>query len=452
MKIDEIIIGKRYRKELGDMDLLKQSIRELGLLHPIILRKGTKELIAGYRRFCVLKEMGTTDLVEGVHVSFIDIESIVRGEYDENICRKDFTISEKVAIFDAVKEEQLRLSLARQILAGCDTPARPREPDGKKPANNTQKKVYGEARYQAAQAVGLHQNTLRKAGEIVRAARQEPQKYGHLVKEMDTTGKVDPIFQKYMQEKLRPMTLTELCPELARLSADPGSRVPEFLVDAMSRLTLDHQDELVRFYRDILPEVKRSDFERSLKTISKANAIGELTQDTAYEFLKHILEYTRLISQEWMFLPQVRQVASLIMSVAKANETATILDKLDFFMIGLAGFVDMTCNYLKVANTEGILESLPENVLEKYLAAIDAFQMLYESKLPRQVGAMRLKEKEREERSSGPTIRDHANAMKANEMITDAAEGNIRYYKNQIAGLIQSFREGANRLKSPGTA
>jgi len=44
------------------------------------------------------------------------------------------------------------------------------------------------------------------------------------------------------------------------------------------------------------------------------------------------------------------------------------------------------------------------------------------------------------------SLRDHANAMKANEMITDAAEGEMPYYRDMIAGLLQNLREGAQGL------
>lgn len=119
-------------------------------------------------------------------------------------------------------------------------------------------------------------------------------------------------------------------------------------------------------------------------------------------------------------------------------------------MIGLAGFVDMACNYLQLANKGGILKDIPADALEKYLAAIDAFQMLYESKLPRQVGALRARETRSVPADGIPTVRDHVNAMKANEMITNAAEGSIPYYRSLVAGLVQNFREGAQSLKEAG--
>jgi len=466
VNIKDIIIGKRHRINLGDIEVLKQSISELGLLQPIVIKKGTNELVAGFRRLHALKELGLGELTEGIHINFIDIESIIRGEHDENTCREEFTISEKVAIFEAMKDEQKRLGIAREIMndkkpSGNDGPTKFEHsgtsftgPHTIQPASfpKSNKTAYGSesARSYAARAVGLHYNTLRKATEIVSAARKEPGRYDHLVKEMDMSGKVEPIFQKYIEEKSRPaIDGNRLSPALSKLLSDRGASIPEFVIIAFSRISPGRQEDLLQHYADILRTVKRSDIERSLKSFSQGRTIETLSEKDIFEMLGSILEHAGAFAQEWVFLPQVRQVAALMMNVAKSRGSVSSLDKLDFFMIGLAGFVDMACSYLQVANKDGILRDIPADALEKYLAAIDAFQMLYESKLPRQIGALRIKENER---VSGnipdvPTIRDHVNAMKANEMITDAAEGSMPYYRNLLAGLIQNFREGAQKLK-----
>lgn len=429
MNIKNIIIGKRHRVDLGDIEVLKRSISELGLLQPIVVRKGTNELVAGFRRLNALKELGVTELTEGIHINRIDIESIVRGEHDENMCREEFTISEKVAIFEAMKDEQKRLGIAGQIR------------HEKKPS----------ARSHAAHAVGLHYNTMRKAAEIVSAARKEPGRYGHLVKEMDMSGKVEPIFQKFIEEKSRQVVdRGRLSPALSQLVSDKGVSLPECVIAALSRISPGSQDGLLQQYADILRTVKPSDIEHSFKAFSKGHDIETLSENEIFELLGSILEHTGAIAREWVFLPQVRQIAALMMNVAKAREPASLLDKLDFFMIGLAGFVDMACSYLRAANKDGILKDIPADALEKYLAAIDAFEMLYESKLPRRIGALRIRENELASQiipgAPVPTIRDHVNAMKANEMITNAAEGSIPYYRNLLAGLIRNFRDGAREL------
>lgn len=55
--IDQIKIKKRIRKNVGDIETLKNSIIKHGLIYPIIIDKN-KNLIAGFRRYQALKEIG----------------------------------------------------------------------------------------------------------------------------------------------------------------------------------------------------------------------------------------------------------------------------------------------------------------------------------------------------------------------------------------------------------
>lgn len=445
MEIKDIIIGKRHRMALGDTESLKRSISEVGLLQPIVIKKGTNELVAGFRRLKALEELGITGLTEGVHVNIIDIESIIRGEHDENTCRLDFTISEKVAIFEALKEERKRMGIARQI---APEKVSSLSSHVTVPGDLEKDHCHRSARSHAAEAVGLHYNTLRKASEIVSAARQDPARYDPLVKEMDRSGKVEPIFQKFVRERSRPANApgeTAAGPSKQMLNMD--EIFPDFIIDALSRIAPSLREDLLEGHKDILDTLKRSDVERSVKMFSKQCDIGTLSESDIVHLVGHILQHAAAYAREWIFLPRVRQVAAVMMSVAKAKEPSSALDKLDFFMIGLAGFVDMACSYLQLANKEGILKDIPPDAVEKYLAAIDAFQMLYESKLPREVGALRAREAGPIPGNGVPTIRDHVNAMKANEMITNAAEGSVPYYRNLLAGLVQNFRKGAQNLK-----
>jgi len=101
IKIQDIKIGKRFRKDIGDLTELKNSINEIGLLHSIVIDKNNN-LIAGLRRLKVFEELGK----EKIPVNVVDIENIVRGEYDENVVRKNFTLSECVAIWEAIESYQ----------------------------------------------------------------------------------------------------------------------------------------------------------------------------------------------------------------------------------------------------------------------------------------------------------------------------------------------------------
>jgi len=54
VKIADIKIGNRFRKDLGDIKTLAGCIQEIGLLQPIVVNQDN-ELIAGQRRLVSCK-------------------------------------------------------------------------------------------------------------------------------------------------------------------------------------------------------------------------------------------------------------------------------------------------------------------------------------------------------------------------------------------------------------
>ena len=61
LRISEIKIGQRFRKDLGDIDSLAESIKEIGLLHPPVVNE-RNELVAGYRRLEACKLLGWREI------------------------------------------------------------------------------------------------------------------------------------------------------------------------------------------------------------------------------------------------------------------------------------------------------------------------------------------------------------------------------------------------------
>jgi ParB family chromosome partitioning protein len=97
--VSRIKVGKRFRRDLGDIQSLADSIDRLGLLHPIVITpKG--RLIAGRRRLQAVKLLGW----QTVSVHIVDLENIVEGELAENVHRKDFLPSELWEIAKKVRE------------------------------------------------------------------------------------------------------------------------------------------------------------------------------------------------------------------------------------------------------------------------------------------------------------------------------------------------------------
>ena len=52
-RIDEIVVGERHRRDLGDIDALARRMADLGLLQPIVIKPDDR-LLAGHRRLATL--------------------------------------------------------------------------------------------------------------------------------------------------------------------------------------------------------------------------------------------------------------------------------------------------------------------------------------------------------------------------------------------------------------
>jgi hypothetical protein len=79
MRLSDIVVGTRHRRDLGDIETLAQSIDQVGLLHlPVVDQDG--RLIAGARRLKALEKLGKAETA----VRIIDLNEIVRGEFAEN--------------------------------------------------------------------------------------------------------------------------------------------------------------------------------------------------------------------------------------------------------------------------------------------------------------------------------------------------------------------------------
>ena len=72
--INDIHVGKRHRRDMGDIAALAQEIAELGLLHPIVVNH-KNQLIAGVRRLEACKLLGLTDIA----VTVVNLTDITRA-------------------------------------------------------------------------------------------------------------------------------------------------------------------------------------------------------------------------------------------------------------------------------------------------------------------------------------------------------------------------------------
>lgn len=100
VQIDLINTDGRFRKDFGDIPALAASIDSIGLLQPIGIDSGYR-LVFGERRLRACKHLGRST----IPARFVNLDSLISGEYAENEFRKDFTMSERVEIGKALEGE-----------------------------------------------------------------------------------------------------------------------------------------------------------------------------------------------------------------------------------------------------------------------------------------------------------------------------------------------------------
>jgi hypothetical protein len=183
LKIADIKIGKRHRKDMGDIDALSKSIEEQDLLQPIGVTEGMV-LVFGQRRIEACKKLGWSE----IDARIVNVTSIVEGEWAENEIRKAFTLEERVYVGRAIEQEI------------GNRAGRPRATDNSGISAGISKGT--ETRDHAATLAGFGSATnYRYAKEIVEAAEKAPKKYQEPLDHMNRTGKVGGAHKKLREIK-----------------------------------------------------------------------------------------------------------------------------------------------------------------------------------------------------------------------------------------------------------
>lgn len=165
IKIEDIKIGNRVRKDLGDIDGLVQSIKDVGLLQPICVNEDTKELVDGGRRIEAYKKLGRSE----IPVYLIPIKDILEGQLSANVVRKDFTVEEQVKITEAIESKRI----GHRTKKGSNLEPFQSSNKGKKTVEI------------ASQYIGISPAQLSKTKEVYLYAKNFPDKFGYLISMID---------------------------------------------------------------------------------------------------------------------------------------------------------------------------------------------------------------------------------------------------------------------------
>lgn len=179
--LEEIQLGDRVRKEMGDLKSLAESMERHGLLQPIVV-KTDHTLVAGQRRIEAARLLGWSEIA----VTVVDVEDLLSAEQDENTIRKDFTPTEAVAIGRLI-EEQHRPAALERMREGWRNRTERGDPQHKRGEGSGAHPQVDDA---AGAAVGMSRATYQRAKAVVAAAEKAPEQFGDLPARMDETGNI----------------------------------------------------------------------------------------------------------------------------------------------------------------------------------------------------------------------------------------------------------------------
>lgn len=98
----DVEITGRFRRDVGDITALAESIAAVGLLHPIVVTKDLK-LVCGERRLRAVRDVLGLAKIEATIID-LDGDDLLVAERDENEQHKPFTLTERVEIGKAIEE------------------------------------------------------------------------------------------------------------------------------------------------------------------------------------------------------------------------------------------------------------------------------------------------------------------------------------------------------------
>lgn len=193
MNISDIKIGKRVRKDIGDLDELCRSIEEVGLLQPVVVT-ADNELVAGQRRVEAFRKLGRESIPHVVAHNLTEALLLLKSERDENTCRKDFTPGEAVALGEELEKLERPKAKVRKAQAKGKPRGTKAVSCGKLPQENSTPDE-NKTRHKVAVGVGMKAKTYEKAKAVVAAAKKAPKVFAPVVAKMNETGNVDAAYR-----------------------------------------------------------------------------------------------------------------------------------------------------------------------------------------------------------------------------------------------------------------
>ena len=168
LRISEVRVAERIRKDNGGLEELANDIHEHGLINPITVMEqseGGYVLIAGLRRLKAMERMGAKEIRATV-MTALEADEMLMLEIAENEQRKEFTVSEKLAFAEKLKAVEAEKAKQRQIRKSSNFVVANRPPQ-------TKHAETGKARDIVAQKAGFTSTTQMRRAQAVSESRPD---------------------------------------------------------------------------------------------------------------------------------------------------------------------------------------------------------------------------------------------------------------------------------------
>lgn len=312
--ISHIEVRERTRTTLTNIESLAKSIRERGLLQPVVVRRDGSDyvLVAGARRLAALASLGRTETDANVVANLDDEMDALLAEGEENTQREPFTGTEasahadRIEALEAVQAECRRAEASKRAAArsaavratppndaqsalfvepAAPTPApepsvKFTEGSGRREQPSARERAAGETRNRVAKAVGMSAPTLAKARHIVKTA-QDPtvpetvrEEARIAQRQMDESGQVHGAFKR-VEVAEQQAALAEVRKQHAegaagvdaRLAADLELKRKALRVEFIK--ALPRLDRLTTFKPDEIAELLDEDCMTALRSLRR---------------------------------------------------------------------------------------------------------------------------------------------------------------------------------------
>jgi len=322
IRLGNIQIGDRVREDFGNIEELAESIKDLGLLQPIVINS-RHELIAGTRRLAAAELLGWTHInaavVEGCDEM---VKACAPSSTRTHAARTSLRLRPSrwgMKVEEAMKPAAKAAKTVSRFKTGNQaassqngvaklaTPLKPAEnaifdtgtnesetseneqetaqdSDEEKPKVNT--------RAAGATAAKMSEESYRRAKEIVKAAEADPERFGDLAKDLEKERSVNRAYKELERRRLAGTVKAD------SLKDQLGNVVPDHLRDLFgdpwARKIADNIGQILDAMKDMHNKVKRVGPSYSFMLVSdilKDIAAGKAAMQGAQAALLSALPY-----------------------------------------------------------------------------------------------------------------------------------------------------------------